>query len=545
MERDKRFGAFGYCGFKVLIAICLVSFFLQAVLSMRLKSVTNDEVAHLPAGYAYLKTGDFRMNLEHPPLLKLLAALPLLFLNPSLPLENQSWATAAEWDFGRQFLFAVNTNTDQLLFWGRFPLVLLATFFGYIVFRWARDLYGDWGGLIALLLYSFSPNILAHSRLVTTDLGVSGFMLLTMYTLWRYTKFPSLKRIIWAGVTFGLALSSKFTALILSPLIPFLLFRVHWEKQREQEERKDTLSPRSTAKGRPFDSWYQPWIASLGIFALALGVIALVYGPNPGLLLYKEGVNSIYKNHQGMYEFFLMGNYSLYGWWYYYFVAFALKSTLPLLLLLGLSLLFLPRQKVTVDLYFLILPVLTMFIVSMLDTTNIGLRRILPVYPFLFVFCGSLAQVNWAPKWRNGIVGFLCLWQVIAALRIYPDYLAYFNELTGGPDRGIMYLDDSNIDWGQDLKRLQHFIEEHRINRIKIDYFGMISPEAYGIVYEPVTPRDILQPEKGVYYAISAHNLQRKDLIWFPALNLTLRYDWLEKYTPIKKIGYSIYIYKF
>jgi hypothetical protein len=355
-----------------------------------------------------------------------------------------------------------------------------------------------------------------------------------MYTLWRYTKTPSMGRLIWVGLAFGLALVSKFTALFLVPLIPFLLFRVYWEERKSQEGRKETRK-----------TWYHPLFASLGIFAIGLGVIAIAYGPNAGLWLYQQGVNAIYKHHQGVYEYFLLGNYSLYGWWHYYFVAFAIKSTLPFLLLLVCSVVLLSRQQVTLDLYFLILPVLTMFMVSMFDATNIGLRRILPVYPLLFIFCGSLIQVNWYPYWLRGMVGFLCLWQVFTALKIYPDYLAYFNELVGGPDQGIFYLDDSNIDWGQDLKRLKEFMAEEKITRIKIDYFGTYRPEAYGIQYEPMTPLDMLQPEKGIYYAISAHNLQRKDLIRFPAINATLRYDWLGKYIPLKKIGYSIYIYKF
>ncbi|RMF94123.1 MAG: phospholipid carrier-dependent glycosyltransferase, partial [Nitrospinota bacterium] len=490
---------------------------------------------HLISGYTYLQTGDFRLGIDHPPLLRILAALPLLWLNPSLPLEHPGWQKGNAWELGRQFFRVNRGDIHRLLFWSRLPLVLLATLLGYCLFRWAQSLYGDGGGLMAVVLYSFEPNILAHSRLVTTDFGVSAFMLLTMYTLWRYTRVPSMGRLLVAGVSFGLALASKFTALILTPLIPFLLFRVAWEERVEREEKAGWLA----------QSWLHPFLATLGIFAIALGVLRLTYGPAPGLWLYQKGLHSIYQGHSSTYEFFLLGNYSRDGWWYYYLVAFVLKTPLPLLLLFLLSLVLLHRQKPSLDFYFLLLPILTMFIVSTLDAKNMGLRRILPLYPFLFVLCSSLVQVEWKRRWVCGGIVILCAWQIFASLQIYPHYLSYFNELTGGPERGIFYLDDSNIDWGQDLIGLKRFVEEEGIDRLKVDYFGSITPDVYGIPYEPVSPVDLLRPQKGVYYAISAHILQRKDLFHLFPGNVVLRYDWLEKYTPVRKIGYSIYIYKF
>jgi hypothetical protein len=147
--------------------------------------------------------------------------------------------------------------------------------------------------------------------------------------------------------------------------------------------------------------------------------------------------------------------------------------------------------------------------------------------------------------WGLVTVGVLCLWHISSSVRVYPDYLAYFNGLIGGPNKGIYYLDDSNIDWGQDLKQLKEYTEQNNIGPIKIHCFNSAQPEDYGIKYQKVKPQEIMIPQKGYYYAISVHILQRKDLYRSRRGEKTLRYDWLKKYQPVHNIGHSIYIYKF
>jgi hypothetical protein len=199
----------------------LSAFAVQNILEMRRESCTSDEVAHLPAGYSYLLKHDFRMNPEHPPLLKVLSALPLLALHPSMNFNDPGWNDPQkQYAFGYRFLYA--NDADRLLFWGRMPIVLIAILLGFYVFRWAEQLYGAISGLFALALYAFSPNIIAHAHLVTTDLGVGAFLFIAFYYLWRHLAKREKWSLYWSALAMGAALVSKFSAVLLFPL-PILL----------------------------------------------------------------------------------------------------------------------------------------------------------------------------------------------------------------------------------------------------------------------------------------------------------------------------------
>ena len=208
----------------VLLVALLGAVFFQEFCSLSYLTAAADEPAHLPAGYTYWKTGDFRLNPEHPPLIKLLAALPIvLFMDPVVKWEDPNWTKDPpdQTAFGVRFLYS--NNADEMLFWGRLPVVLLSVLLGYFVFRWASELYGRHAGLAALFLYAFCPNILAHSRFVTMDLGLTCFFFLTLYYLWRFSKQGRLRNLVLAGVAMGLALATKFSAVVLVPLLPALL----------------------------------------------------------------------------------------------------------------------------------------------------------------------------------------------------------------------------------------------------------------------------------------------------------------------------------
>src|SRR5262245_30121956 len=160
-----------------IAAICLIlAFCLQAVVALPRLSATSDEAVHLAAGYSYWETRDFRMNPEHPPLAKLIAALPLLVLHPKLNTASRIWNAPSEYEFGFDFLYT--NDADRLLFWSRLMMVAVAAAGAAITFVWARDLFGPVAGLLALGLYAFSPNLLAHGMLVTTDVPVAVFTVL-------------------------------------------------------------------------------------------------------------------------------------------------------------------------------------------------------------------------------------------------------------------------------------------------------------------------------------------------------------------------------
>src|SRR5262245_45568190 len=197
-------------------------------------SATSDEVAHLPAGYTYWATRDFRMNPEHPPLVKLLACLPLLALKPSLDTSWPEWKTAEEYIFGYGFLYT--NDADRLLFWGRLPMTLLATTGAFIVFLWARAMFGWASGLFALALFAFSPNFLAHGMLVTTDVPLAVFMTLTLYLLWRQGSRPSAMSSVMLGAATGAAMASKFSGTVVPLIIlTFSLWRIYCAQDRRNQ----------------------------------------------------------------------------------------------------------------------------------------------------------------------------------------------------------------------------------------------------------------------------------------------------------------------
>jgi len=161
-----------------------------------MNSATSDEIAHIPSGYTYWKYGDYKINPEHPPLIKLWATIPLLIIDPALP-EAGYWERGDQWEFGRQFLYWSGNNADQLYFWSRFMIVLIGVLLGYYVWKWATELYGWKAGLLALILYVFDANIIAHSTIVQTDIPISAGIFILTYYFWKYSSKGIDKCSIW------------------------------------------------------------------------------------------------------------------------------------------------------------------------------------------------------------------------------------------------------------------------------------------------------------------------------------------------------------
>ena len=179
-----------------------------------------DEVAHIPSGYSYVHFHDYRLNPEHPPLLKDLAGIPLQFLKVTFPTDQAYWTTDAngQWDAGSTFLYLPGNNTEAILFWSRLPILLIALALGFMIFKWAKDLFGTKAGLFALTLYAFDPNVLGHDHYVTTDLGIAAFSLFAFFAFIKYLKNPNWKTITLAGIFLGLAALAKFSSVLLFPI---------------------------------------------------------------------------------------------------------------------------------------------------------------------------------------------------------------------------------------------------------------------------------------------------------------------------------------
>ena len=417
---------------KIIVALMLVLMFILATSSMAQKSTTVDETAHIPAGYSYWKTFDYRMNPEHPPLMKLSGGIPLLFLDLNFNKNSQYWKNTDEWNFGKEFLFETNNNTDQILFWSRIPIVLTALLLGFYVFKWSKELYGIKAGFIALFLYIFSPNILTHSRIVQTDMGITAFLFITVYYFWKFCKKRTKSNLIKTGIFLGLACSAKFTGIFLIPIIGILFFTHIYLKTKDKNFDKNKLTKYSI----------NMFILIIIIGLIGLFILSLTYGFKE-FHYYFEGLNFVINHSTQGHASFLMGMHSTQGWWYYFPLAFLFKTPIPTILLI-LSTITLTIFKKIKDIsikneLFIIIPIVLYLIAFMLNNINIGLRHILPIFPFIFVFVSKIINIKIDINYKKYFYIFLIIIGIcylLSNILIYPHYLAYFNVATGGPEQG-------------------------------------------------------------------------------------------------------------
>ncbi|MBU2025359.1 glycosyltransferase family 39 protein, partial [Patescibacteria group bacterium] len=203
------------------LVILGVMFFL-AVGSMREDSAIRDEMPHIVAGYSYITQADYRLNPEHPPLVKQLSALPLLFMKINFPKEDAGWKYNVndQWSLGDTFLYKSGNDADKMLFWARIPIVILMLLAGFVVYLWASEIFKNkLAGFLALLLYAFSPNIIAHGRFITTDMGVTAFSVFALYSWWKFLKEPGWSKFLIAALLQGCLHLAKFSIPILLPII--------------------------------------------------------------------------------------------------------------------------------------------------------------------------------------------------------------------------------------------------------------------------------------------------------------------------------------
>jgi hypothetical protein len=530
-----------------LVVLLLALFAAQNLVEMTRESCSSDEIAHLPAGYTYLLKHDFRLNREHPPLMKVLCALPLLALHPKIDFNNPEWQDASPRSaaqFGFNFLYS--NDADRLLFWGRVPVVLIAVLLGFFVFRWAQQLYGYPAGLFALALFAFSPNIIAHSHLVTTDLGFSAFLTISFYFLWRYLSDGKPRAFLWSAITMGAALASKFSAIFLFP-VALLLLWMFYGAARNRSDAAGGDSPNflnSAAWPRLMQMERKKVVAILAFVGIAVIVVQLSYLGSPNVTLYLKGMLQVDKNYDPQYPAYLHGSFSTGGWWYYYVVAFLVKTTVPFLILILVRLIQLIRDRAT-DWWpslFLLLPGLVLFAAVSVFAAPIGIRYVLPVFPLLMVYVSGVVRTFKTRKVALAIFGVLLCWHIASSLAAFPYSLSYFNELVGGPSQGIYWLDDSNLDWGQNLKGVKQVMNRMGIASVTLYPFNSYSnPEYYGIPMHRPSDQEWARmvtnpnpPPPGVY-VVSGH--------WVAIMH-GLGIDWVKKYPVIAHLGYSIYFFR-
>jgi hypothetical protein len=449
-------------------------------------------------------------GLFHPPLSSVLHSLPFLWLEipesvwqePSGPLRGQKIVSLREDDL----------MLDAARIAG-LPVAIAGLCLGLF---WSRKLYGGTGAAIAGGLLSFDPNVIAHARLITPDTTLAVTTLLALFALARVGERAITARRFALGVAFALMLLSKFTALLLIPI----LLLVHLGACL----RFDGASAAAVLRRCGLDATLALGIAGgivWGVYGFSLGSVP--FGPETSITLpapeYAAGAVYQWYQSQQPHQFFLLGDRSADGWWYFYAVVIAAKVPLGTLALLGLAafggrrLGIAPRR----DELYLVAPALILLVyLSFFNTIHNGFRYLLPVWLPLLVFVGRLGPVLLGNGLRRAAVAVPLLAAIVAGASAWPDYLAFSNTLFGGSRHAYQVFSDSNLDWGQDLEALRAWMDDAGVDRVQLAYFGSADPAHWGIDYVSLPSPTSALPPRGLpegaplprWVALSAYQYQ-------------------------------------
>jgi 4-amino-4-deoxy-L-arabinose transferase-like glycosyltransferase len=625
----------------VAVGVLLLLHATLAVRSLVRENPTIDEVVHLPAGVSYWQTGSFRMYHHNPPLVKLLAALPVVS-RATVNYRSPAWAEPPnKAAFAHEFMQLNAGAYFELFARARLLMPVFSVIGGLVVYAWSRRLYGPWGGLLSLALWVVCPNVLAHTRLITTDMAATSLGALATFVFWLYLKDPSWRLAALAGLALGLAQLSKFSMVVLYGLWPLLaLVRVATAPDLRKRIGRTVAQGllmvalsvlvidvgygfegvgiplgryefvcqtftkpvppgvrRPRSPDRLFDGAYRYRVNRFRGTPLGLIPVPL---PKHYMLgfddqkLEAEGIPNKFLTPPGVdpgpdgdrlqgYPVYLDGELRQKSWWYYYLLALVYKVPEGTWVLVLASLVALARSPGARAGWFdefavLTVPAFVLFVMSVFTNINLGLRYVLPVFPFVYVSAGKLAPWAAARASREGRAAaraFVVLGLAASAAAtafIHPHYIAYFNVASGGPDRGARHLIDSNLDWGQDLVNLRRWVADNAPGEpLGLAYFGQINPRVFDERGEgldwflpPPAPKSVkeladLPPRywnRDAYrlrpglYAVSASLVEGlpwrvyDNNRWAPYSVWTDAFSYFKELRPFDKVGHSIYLYR-
>lgn len=459
-----------------------------------------DEVGHLTAGISHWRSGRFDAYRVNPPLARLIATWPAVLAGAEVDwslYSSKPWVRT-ESDLGDQFIRHYRSEVFFYVTICRWACLPLAAMGGWLCFIWSRQLNGDVGGIAAIVLWSFSPNVLAHAQLITPDTGAAAFGLLACYVFWRWLNKPSWLLSSGMGLTLGLALLTKFTLLVLGPLWLGLwtarLLRCRKEARRQALQLCSAcvIAIYIIHFGYGFEETFRP----LGDFEFVSQTFAghltdassgLAAGnrfagtwlgrvPVPVPANYLQGIDVQRRDFEQGLPSYLRGEWRMSGWWYYYIYAILVKEPIGTLCLLGMAALSValrsPTIRVSGDLVPLVCGAGVLAFVSSQTGFNHHLRYVLPSLPLLYVFAARLLARG-KSRWVLGLGVGCILASTASSLLMYPHSISYFNELAGGSKEGPRHLHNSNVDWGQDLLFLKKWCDQHPDSRpLYIVYSG-------------------------------------------------------------------------
>ncbi len=530
--------------YEIIAFLILLILFIQLIYLIDYQSGVLDEQFYPGVGKYYFTNWDFSPFAfrYHPPLAYFINSIFLYHDN------NTIWQQSP-YDIGHIIeIYGLN----NLLFITRLPIALVSILLGFFIFKWAKELYGKKAGLFALLLYSFEPTVLAHSAVATTDIVAVAFIFIAMYYLWRSCNDTNRFTVATAGLFLGLALLTKHSALFLIP-ITFAIITYKLLQRKDPNKWKIVIAyyliaflvvwasysfqfstvmneVHSQEKSLEFvNSRYAGITKDIILSAMNTPIPATAYASSLGY--------SIWHSATGHDNYFF-GTVSKEARWYYHPIAFLIKSPIPLLIIISIFLVGFVRKIKTIiwkDEMFIIIPIISYLIfLWFFVNLNIGLRHTLPIYPFLFVLLASITnfsfrRVKISHLWKFVII-LILVWYVLEAILIIPHNISYFNQLVGSQN-GWLYLSDTDVDWGQEVKGLANYMKEKNITSI---YFAPYLPEIYTRNYIKNYTLPSCTQKNGLY-AVGASHLK-----FFESREC---YKWLLEHKPVDRIGYSMFVW--
>ena len=555
-----------FAGGLIILQMILVAIIVHG------ESLTFDEGDHIFAGYMMWHSGDYGLNPEHPPLVKLVATLPLLQENLWLPPLQQRWFKSEAYRDGRDFMERNDGPRHRLLFRMRLAAGVFAVGLSVMVFLMGSKLFGESAGLLALLLVVFEPNVMANSDLVTTDMGVACFFLATIYCFYRYARQPSVIRLLLTGLAAGLTLSAKHSGILLAPmLLGLTLVEIACAERGRHKRMAGILSGGFAAivvlavvvlwafygfryAARPAGLLMNPTLSEYAAPLTGMNGWVIGHVANWRLLpeSYLMGMTDIHYAAQ-QYPIFLLGHDYAHGVWWYFPVALSIKTTLGLIgleVLAGIALI--GRQlRHGRELAYLVVPGAIYLGVAILSGMNIGTRHVLFLYPLaaLLAAAGVTALAQHSRRWL-WIGGGLVAFHVISAMAIFPAEMAYGNEAWGGTANTHKYLSDSSVDWAQQLPHIKQWVDAHPGEECWLAYsaYPDLRPQAYGIPCHPlptahteweILPTEVPETIHG-NLLLSADDLEACD---WPSdqLNVFERFRWMPM---AEQIDHSVFVYR-
>ncbi len=517
-------------GAELLSGALLAVMGLQMLAVISRKSITVDEIVMIPAAYYHLAAGNFQLINEHPPLSKIVAAVPLLFVQPEEARADQINAPLnspnAKWGYQESFWADNAKRFDSLSFWPRVPMILLTVVLGFLVFRFARELFGPRAAVLAVALFSLEPTVLAHGRVVQTDIPAAFGYLLLFMALSRYAREQTWRRAAWLGAAAAIAILAKFSMLLAGPVLAVFFLGLWWRASRSNQPLATVathavivlavivlvINAAYFFQHRPFVDADGEWIQNTFPAHSRAATSAVVTLAHLLPIDFVLGIFFQFSHNSAGHSASLLGLHSQQGWWYYFPVAFALKTTIPFLLLSLASLAWGSYEWIkNRDRRFLWLlaPFAVYTIFVLFSHIDIGVRYYLPAYPFLFILSAALLdrllKVRRAYLLGPLVAVSLLAWMGVEAARAYPDHMTYMNQIAFRAPHW-WYLSDSNVEWGDDLRAVATYLHDRGETRVNDGTLGgFFTFRFYGI--ERVDALAAEKPDLPRYTAVGASYL--------------------------------------